>query len=120
MYGLRKDIDLSFLTGRQLQRVAIGEFQITFSFDGEVRISVYGQCRYFDGQKEWIWEPEPGSARIAARTVSLLGTTIQNFEGQENGTLSLAFSNGERLTILDSTKDYESYDITRPGETIVV
>jgi hypothetical protein len=30
------------------------------------------------------------------------------------------FSNGHRLSILDSSKEYESYDITRPGQTIVV
>jgi hypothetical protein len=30
------------------------------------------------------------------------------------------FSNGHRLTILDSYKEYESYDITRPGQTIIV
>ncbi len=34
--------------------------------------------------------------------------------------LVLMFSNGHRLTILDSYKEYESYDITRPGQTIIV
>jgi hypothetical protein len=58
--------------------------------------------------------------KLQARTVSLLGATIQSFGGLENGTLSLVFSNGQRLTILDSIKEYELYDITRPGSTIVV
>jgi len=120
MYGLSKDIDLSFLTGREVIQVAIGIYQIIFGFDEDVRISAYSQFRYFDGQEEWIWKPERGAEQIAARTVSLLGATIQGFEGQENGTLTLDFSNGHRLTIPDSSKEYESYDITRPGETIVV
>jgi hypothetical protein len=34
--------------------------------------------------------------------------------------LSLMFSNGHRLTIVDSFKEYESYDITRLGQTIIV
>ena len=42
------------------------------------------------------------------------------FEGKADGTLTLMFSNGQRLTILDNSKEYESYDITRPGQTIVV
>ena len=120
MYGLSKDTDLSFLNGREVEQVAIGVYQIHFGFDEDVRISVEGQFAYFDGQEEWVWKPEPGAARIAARTVSLLGATIKTFDGKEDGTLSLAFSNGQRLTIVDNSKQYESYNITRPGQTIVV
>jgi hypothetical protein len=120
MYGLRKDLDLNFLSGRELIQVAIGLYQISFRFDEDLAISVEGEFRYFDGQGEWIWKSEQGAAQLAAKTVSLLGATIQSFEGEGNGTLSLVFSNGHRLTILDSSKDYQSYDITRPGSTIVV
>jgi Family of unknown function (DUF6188) len=120
MYGLRKDIDLSFLNGRQVEQVAIGVYQIQFGFDEDVRISTYMQFNYFDGRKEWIWKPEPGAVQIAARAVALLGATIESFQRHEDGTLKLIFSNGRRLTILDSSKEYESYDITRPGSTIVV
>jgi Family of unknown function (DUF6188) len=120
LYGLRKDIDLSFLAGREVGQVAIGVYQVQFGFDEDVVISVQSQFVYFDGQQEWIWKPEPGAAHIAARTVSLLAATIQSFEGQENGALFLVFSNGHRLSIFDSSKDYESYDITRPGQTIIV
>jgi hypothetical protein len=121
MYGLKKDIDLSFLNGRQVEQVAIGTYQIIFAFDEDVKISTYIQFRYFDGQEEYIWTPEPGAAQIAARTVALLGATIESFQGHEDGTLKLIFSNGQHLTILDSSQEYESYDITLPpGRTIVV
>ncbi|MGI0085014.1 MAG: DUF6188 family protein [Nitrososphaerales archaeon] len=120
MYGLRTDIDLGFLKGREIIQVAIGVYQIIFGFDDDVRISVEGEFSYFDGQSGSVWRPEPGGAQIASRTLSLLGATIETFTGEENGTLTLTFSNGHRLTILDNSKEYESYDITRPGETIVV
>ena len=120
MHGLRNDIDLSFLNARELIQVAIGVYQVQFGFDEDVMLYVESQFNYFDGQDEWIWKPEPGAAQIAARTVSLLISTIQNFDRQENGTLTLMFSNGGRLTILDSSREYESYQITRPGQTIVV
>jgi len=120
MYGLRNDIDLSFLNARELIQVAIGVYQIQFGFDEDVIIYVESQFNYFDGQEEWTWKPEPGGAQIAARTVFLLSATIQNFDRQENGTIILTFSNGGRLTILDSSREYESYQITRPGQTIVV
>jgi len=37
MYGLKKDIDLSFLTGRELIQLAIGVYQVQFGFDEDVR-----------------------------------------------------------------------------------
>ncbi len=120
MYGMSRDIDLSFLNRREVVQVAIGVYQIIFSFDEDVVISVQAQFNYFDGESESVWRPEPGSAQIAARTVALLGATRESFKSHENGTLVLMFSNGHRLTILDSSKVYESYDITRPGQTIVV
>jgi Family of unknown function (DUF6188) len=120
MYGLRKEIDLSFLTGRELIQVAIGSFQVQFHFDEDVTVSVEAEFRYFDGQDEWVWQQEPISPQIAARTIAMLGASIISFEINQNGALALTFSNGHRLTILDSFKDYESYDITRPGQTIIV
>jgi hypothetical protein len=120
MYGLSKDLDLNFLNGREVIQVAIGVYQIQFGFDEDVRISVEGQFSYFDGHDEWVWTPDPGGAQIAARAVALLGATIESFQGHEDGTLKLIFSSGQRLIILDNSKEYESYDITRPGSTIVV
>ena len=120
MYGLKKDIDLGFLTGRELIQICIGLYQTIFKFDEEVAISIEGEFRYFDGQDESAWREEPNSSLLAARTVTLLGTTIEGFEASADGTLVLTFSNKHRLTIMDSSKEYESYDITRPGQTIVV
>ena len=50
----------------------------------------------------------------------LLGSVINSFEAHSDGTLQLAFSRGSRLTFLDSSEEFESYDITRPGQTIIV
>jgi hypothetical protein len=120
MNGLKKEIDLSFLAGRELIQVAIGSFQVQFHFDENVAISVEAECRYFDGQQEWIWRPERSSSQVAGRAAAMLGASIRNFEGSENGTLALTFSNGHLLTIVDSSKEYESYDITLPGRYIIV
>jgi Family of unknown function (DUF6188) len=120
MYGLKKEIDLSFLTVRELIQVAIGSLQVQFRFDEDVAVSVEAEFRYFDGLQEWIWGQEPSSPHVAARAVAMLGASITSFESSESGTLALTFSNGHRLTIMDSFKEYESYDITRPGHTIIV
>src|SRR6202007_321412 len=100
MYGLKKEIDLSFLTGRELIQLAIGVYKVQFGFDEDVRISVESEFRYFDGQAEWIWRPEPGSCSVAARAVALLGATIQAFWRKIDGTLTLSVLNERSLTIL--------------------
>jgi len=120
MYGLKKGIDLSFLKDREVTQVAIGNFDAQFGFDEDVRISVWDTFDYFDGTTELSWKAEPTYAQVAARTVALLGATISSFEAHEDGTLHLAFSNGHRLTIPDSSKEYESYSITRPGFNLYV
>ena len=48
------------------------------------------------------------------------GQSIERLEIHEDGTLILSFGSDKRITILDSSKDYESYNITRPGQTIIV
>ena len=79
MYGLKKEIDLSFLTGRELTQVAIGLYQARFGFDEDVAVSVEAEFHYHDGLDEWIWRQEPSSSQVAARTLALLGATITSF-----------------------------------------
>jgi len=120
MYGLRRDIDLGFLNGREVGQVAIGLYQIQFGFDEDVRIGIEGEFRYFHGREEWIWMPESKQRQVAGRMVDLLGAVVEKVDWKGDGTLTLNFSNGHRMTILDSNKEFESYDITRPGQTIVI
>ena len=73
MYGLKNDIELSFLNNRELIQVAIGLYHVSFGFDEDVAISVEAEFRYFDGKTEWTWKPEPDSAGMATRTWIYLG-----------------------------------------------
>jgi len=101
-------------------RSQLALFRVQFRFDEDVAVSVEAEFRYFDGQQEWIWRQELSSPQVAGRTVAMLGASITGFESSENGTLALTFSNGHRLTIVNSFKEYESHDITGPGHTIIV
>jgi Family of unknown function (DUF6188) len=119
MYGLDMTIDLSFLIGREAIQIAIGQYQVIFAFDEDVRISVESEFRHIspDGDVS-TWQPR--APQTAAATLRLLGAKVEKVSGQKDGTLKLTFSGGDTLTILDSSKDYQSYDISCPGRTIVV
>jgi hypothetical protein len=119
MYGLDTTIDLSFLIGRESVQFAIGQYQVIFVFDEDVRISVESEFRLMSlGGEVSAWQP--CAPQTAAAALRLLGAKIENVSGQKDGTLTIAFSSGDILTILDSSKEYESYDITCPGRTIIV
>ena len=96
----------------------MGRFQIIFAFDGEVTISVESRYEYRANGTCEVWAPE--NIQGAAAVLNLLGATVKHVHGAEDGTLILDFVTGQRLVIVDSSDKYESYQITRPGETIVV
>jgi hypothetical protein len=119
LYGIPKDTDLSFLIGREVEQVCIGVFQVQFHFDQDVSIFVTGSFRYIDesgSAYEWL----PKNHNLAARTANLLGLFVTDLTAEPSGTLTLAFSNAAKLIIFDDSKQYESYEIRKPGLTIVV
>lgn len=118
MWGLDPSIDLSFLLGRELLLVEIAKGTVAFSFDEDVKIMVEGEFQHhFDkGYRRW----RPGEIQTAAQTLNLLGSIVRDAVGKADGTLEIEFSNGERLVILDSSKEYESYQIIHRGPMIIV
>jgi hypothetical protein len=119
VYGIPKNTDLSFLKGREVQQVCIGVFQVQFRLDQNVSIFVTGCFRYIDesgSAYEWL----PKNHNLAARTANLLGLVITDLTAEPSGTLTLVFSNAAKLIIFDDSKQYESYEIHKPGLTIVV
>ncbi|SRR5882724_5752541 len=118
MYGLDPDIDLSFLKNREVIQVAVGLYQIVFAFDGEITVSVEGRCERRSSSFSTVWIPDPFGD--AAGMLSLLGQTVVEVQRHGRDVLELIFASGDHLLVFDDCKEYESYQITRPGETIVV
>jgi hypothetical protein len=118
MYGLPKDVDLRFLNGIELQQICIGLHDVILNFTDQVTITVqtrfiHKSCLQFSGKEEVI--------PLSACTLpTLLGKQITSFTNEINGTLVLTFSNGETLTLVDDSPDYESYVITHSDQIIVV
>jgi hypothetical protein len=118
MYGLDTTIDLSFLKGNEIIQIAIGIYQVIFVFDNSIKLSVESEftVRAHEGDSRW----QSGRPSAAAPALRLLGASVKSVEGQADGTLELVFSEGMSLKVFDNTKEYESYTITRAGQTIVV
>jgi hypothetical protein len=118
MHGLPKNINVSFLKGRNLTQICTGAFQVQFNFDARVRIHVHNPFAYVDshGVSDYI-KTAPSSAVIVSK---LLGKIISEVNSSQDGTLEVTFTTGEKLIFYDDNRAYECYTIHHEDEIIAV
>jgi len=128
MYGLPPDIDLSFFVGRELNQVAVGAYNIQLNFDGPVLspgvqslLSLSVQSRVEHNAKEIVeeWEGDESMPLAAASLLGLIGLSVVSVQGDQDGTLTLEFSNGDVVRVFD-TEGYEAYQICYEDQRIYV
>jgi hypothetical protein len=118
MHGITGDLDFSFLKDKELIQIAIGQFQVQFHFRGDIGVSVENTFVYHSADGLIVWHPNEIAA--AAAPLKLLGKSVTRVKTDPPTTLWLEFENGERLAVVDGSREYESFTVTRPGQTIVV
>ncbi|NVB41873.1 hypothetical protein G6O69_28835 [Pseudenhygromyxa sp. WMMC2535] len=112
MHGLSIDTDLAFLVGRNLQAIAGDDYQMRLVFDEGVEITLECDCE-IDGTRT----PLPAQAQALSPFV---GCSIRSHEHGGDGSVRLVFDRLGELTLLDANKEFESYNISWKGGTIVV
>jgi hypothetical protein len=123
MYGLPKDINLSFLQNRRLDQICFGLYQVQFNFDENIKIHVNTHVRiafsYTDATGAVFEMKTAASATVLVD--KLIGKTLTETNSSEDGTLQITFNSGEKLIFYDNNNGYESYEIlNRDGKWIVV
>ncbi len=118
MYGLSKNIDLSFLLGAQLGQVCIGLNELILHFDKDILLTVTSECDYenIDGTIIRI----DSYKKEATIICDMLGCIIKEVKSDVSGMLILKFSNMVTFTIYDDSKHYESYLIQCGGRRDIV
>jgi Family of unknown function (DUF6188) len=128
MYGLPKNIDLSFFVERELNQVAVGPYNIQFNFDGPVLspgvqslLSLTVQSRIEHCFKGVVneWDGDDNNPLSAASLLGLVGKSVTAVQGDTDGTLSLTFSNSDVVTVFDN-EGYEAYQICYEDQRIYV
>lgn len=110
MHGLPPTIDLSFLLGRRLEQLALGEHQVQLLFDDGVAIDMEGEFS-LDGAR--------GTVADAHLLHVLIGRDVLRADRGGYGDLVLAFGT-HVLEIHDSNESFESYCVRAAGRYIVV
>ena len=118
MYGLAKDLDLSFLKGRTLVQLCFGLHDMTFNFDGDlsIHVEVSIEIAMPTGEKLLL----RNYAKAAEKISILLDDVIDSSSHTADGILNIDFIGGASLTIRDDNRRYESYIIRHAGREIVV
>ena len=121
MYGLPKDLNLSFFVGKKLNSIMFVAFNIYFHIEGNVKIHLestfqHQQKRDVDHGRVGIRQSIPVSN---TSLMSLLEQEVISASGDDDGTLCLSFSDGQVLRCFEDTKAYEAYSFT-DGENLYV
>jgi hypothetical protein len=101
MYGLPKDFNAERLVRRTLEMICFSENQIYFPFDEKLTIQVESSLRY---QYQPTHEPEMIDVpALQSNLMQLLGHSTARASGDDKGTLTLEFEDGQILECLDDT-----------------
>ena len=119
MHGLRDVKNLLFMKGKEICQVAIGAYDVQFNW-GDGGISVKGKFCYRPGNGEAAVTWSGSQPEVATRTVRLLKQTVERVAGQEDGTPTLTFSNGDVLEIYDPNPQYEAYSIRNGKNPVII
>jgi len=114
MYGLPEGLDLSFFVGKALSDISFAISDIHFAFEGKVWITLLSSFQH--QQKADVENYRIGvmqSLPVTQSTLmSLLELKVTDVHGDEKGTLSLTFSDGQVLRFFDDNTAYEAYSFT--------
>ena len=113
MYGLPKDFDGGFLVGRTLELVCFARYQMYLHFDEKVIITVESAFSY---NASGVVDVPVGESNL----MELVGAVVLAATGDDGGTLSLLFDNGQTVKVYDTSRQYESYTIAHGGKKITV
>ena len=118
MYGLQSSTDLTFLVGRKLEQLRLGEFDVQFSFDLDITISVQSRINYISEQESTLISAEhPYQTKDLWQ---LIGLKVLKIEILADGNLSISFDSDKSIIIIEIQDNFESYTIWNNGKFIAI
>lgn len=116
MYRLDKLLDLTPLKGKEVEQVAIGQYQVILNLTDDFSIYIGGSYKY--GKGDALVENNGQDPSSSKELVDLLGKEIINSYIESDRILSMHFSNDCILELIDDSDQYESFTIT--GESFEI
>jgi hypothetical protein len=118
MYGNLKNIDWSFMLGKELIQVCYGKHQTQLRFDGDLCVSI--EAGIVHGHADLVLGKSRGRDQGIPSLIGLLGSSIEHVQTEGEDSLVLQFSNAHMLRVLKDEEPYESFSISVPGKLTIV
>jgi hypothetical protein len=118
MYQIPKDVDWSFLCGKELIQVCYGRYQTQLHFYGDVSVSIEANVEHSDGSQ--VLGKSLEREQCVTSLINLLGASIKRVELEGDDALALHFSNDNVLRLLVDDAPYQAFSISAPGERTII
>ena len=118
MYGLSPQFDVGVFQGKKLDLLCFSANTLSLSFEDNVSITIMGSLIYRQEPHEIV--DKQHIPLLTSNLMGLIDKSVSRADGCEDGTLTLYFDNGHILTLLDDSRQYESYIIRVGTKEIVV
>lgn len=117
MYGPPANTELTSFRGRELIQVCIGAHDLILNFVGSVSVTVLSSIALRTGEAQQRYVDFRDAA---AALVALMGRTIVAATDDVSGTLIHEFDSNCALSVVDDSRQHESYLIRHGSRLIVV
>src|SRR5690348_6545282 len=110
MYEVPKDVDWSFMFGKELVQVCYGQYETQLRFYGDLCISI--EAGVIHSHADRILGESNGREQGIVSLIGLLGASIEQVEVEGEYALVLHFSNAHVLHVLKHEDPYEYFSIS--------
>lgn len=118
MFGVPSNLDLSAFPGREVIGVQFGAHQVRVQLHPDGCLSWEGRYELETDGGSSAEAGTPDDALNESRLTHLVGSKIVLATSVPPGQVQFRFSNGHRLSLIDSSRDYESFELW-PGPIVV-
>ena len=119
MYGLSPETDLSPLNGCTLTFVGFGRYQVQLAFSGDAQCRISIEGNYVVTPLGLESAAFSDAVAGAGALLPLLGHTVVLASVPTDGTVRVGFDAGTVVEVLDSSAQYESYQVNL-GERLLI
>ena len=122
MYGFNDPRLLSWMVGREVEQIGLGQHELVFHFHPEGSMMVAGEWQLLDAEGRVVDQRQEHAARGEYRVHRLIGPAVTDVDVPRPESMTIAFANGYKLRLIDDDPRFEAV-VMEPGTghpTIVV
>jgi hypothetical protein len=116
MYGFPDQAEFQFLVGQELNTVVVSQHSSVFHFEDGAKITIEGVGRISEENVSL------GPKEVGSKAISWIGLHIAKIDVVSKDMMSIFWSNGDIIYLLDSKTEYETFWFVdeSKGKSIVV